>query len=277
MLFGFVKYFWRDAVARVRKAKRQELLEARVSGVDVAGLGISPLAGHTLVQWAGCLTERDFHAICQVTPFILYDLVPADCMRAWTALSRMVPLIWQPVIEDSRAHLVELGLTIDHCLDCMLKWTPRWFNKTKFHILLHLTEHIRQLGPTILFATEGFMSFNAVMCAKSVHSNRHAPSRDIALAFAQSNRVHHLMSGGAFQQVPAQSSRVDEGGVGPGASHVADMPQLPPLGTVWRQASMHTLAMIPSSKTVMSYLSFREERKGAVGMCSSPYPERLAG
>ena len=45
---------------------------------------------------------------------------------------------------------------------------------------------------------EAFESFNAIICAKSVHSNHHAPSRDIALAFAQSNRVRHLLSGGHF-------------------------------------------------------------------------------
>jgi len=63
---------------------------------------------------------------------------------------------------------------------------------------LHLPEHIRRFGPAILFATEAFESFNAIIRAKSVHSNRHAPSRDIALAFAQSNRVRHLLSGGLF-------------------------------------------------------------------------------
>ncbi len=51
----------------------------------------------------------------------------------------------------------------------------------------------------MLFATEVFESFNAVIRAKSIHSNRHAPSRDIVLAFAQSNRIWHLLSGGLFQ------------------------------------------------------------------------------
>ena len=79
------------------------------------------------------------------------------------------------------------------------KWSIRWFNKSKFHIILHLPDHIRRFGPAILFATESFESFNAVIRAKSVHSNRQAPSRDIALAFAQGNRLRHLLSGGFFQ------------------------------------------------------------------------------
>ncbi|KAJ2966144.1 hypothetical protein NUW54_g13893 [Trametes sanguinea] len=59
-------------------------------------------------------------------------------------------------------------------------------------------EHIRRFGPAGLFATEAFESFNAVIRAKSVHSNRQAPSRDIARAFAQANRIRHLLSGGLF-------------------------------------------------------------------------------
>lgn len=87
---------------------------------------------------------------------------------------------------------------IQHFLLCAARWTIRWFNKPKFHILVHLSEHIRRFGPAILFATEGFESYNAIIRAKSVHSNRHAPSRDIARAFAQSNRVRHLLSGGCI-------------------------------------------------------------------------------
>lgn len=81
---------------------------------------------------------------------------------------------------------------------CAARWTNRWFNKPKFHIFLHLPAHIRRFGPAILFATEAFESFNAIIRAKSVHSNCHAPSRDIAQAFAQGNRVRHLLSGGLF-------------------------------------------------------------------------------
>ena len=78
------------------------------------------------------------------------------------------------------------------------RWTCAWFNKSKFHIILHLPKHVCRFGPAMLFATEAFESFNAVIRAKSVHSNRQAPSRDIALAFAQGNRIRHLLSGGYF-------------------------------------------------------------------------------
>lgn len=87
---------------------------------------------------------------------------------------------------------------IDRFLNCTARWTPRWFNKPKFHILLHLPAHIRRFGPAILFATEAFESFNAVIRSKSILSNRLAPSRDIARAFTTENRIRHLLSGGIF-------------------------------------------------------------------------------
>ena len=97
------------------------------------------------------------------------------------------------------AHQEEMQRAIDHFLDCTVKWTPRWFNKPKFHIVWHLPFHVRRFGPAILFATEAFESFNAVIREQSIHSNRHAPSRDIALGFANTNRIRHFMSGGVFQ------------------------------------------------------------------------------
>ena len=87
-----------------------------------------------------------------------------------------------------------MGITI--FLAHTAAWTPQWFNKPKFHYLLHLEDHIRRFGPAVVFATEAFESFNSVIRTKSVHSNRLAPSRDIALSFAHMNRVRSLLCGG---------------------------------------------------------------------------------
>ncbi|KAI6007742.1 hypothetical protein F5J12DRAFT_921093 [Pisolithus orientalis] len=187
VLLGFVK---------VGKNKiKHELLEACLSSFDTTGLGIPPLSGHTLVQYAGSLVGHDFHAIAQAAPFVLHGLVPQECYEAWVALSKMIPLIWKPEIEDVDAHLTQLEIAIQEFLARTACWTPHWFNKPKFHILLHLPEHIHHFGPAALFDTEGFESFNAVICAKSVHSNRQSPSHDIAKAFAHGNHICHILSG----------------------------------------------------------------------------------
>ncbi|PBK63272.1 hypothetical protein ARMSODRAFT_1024021 [Armillaria solidipes] len=182
ILLGFVKYFWQDLIHNQLKGKedKKALLETRLSSLDVSGLGISPLAGHTLVTYAGSLTGRDFRAIAQVAPYVIYDLVSEECCDAWISLSKMIPLIWQPQIDNLDSFLATLT------------------NEPKFHILVHLPEHVRRFGPAMLFVTEAFESLNAIIRAKSVHSNRHAPSRDIGHAFAQGNQVRHLLSGGLF-------------------------------------------------------------------------------
>ncbi|KAJ7787528.1 hypothetical protein B0H14DRAFT_2629249 [Mycena olivaceomarginata] len=100
LLLGFVKYLWRDWIQQLKGKDKKELLATRLSSFNVSGLGISPLAGKTLVQYSGSLTGWDFRAIAQVTPFVLYNLVSRDCFETWQALSKIIPLIWQPEIND---------------------------------------------------------------------------------------------------------------------------------------------------------------------------------
>ncbi|KAJ3877317.1 hypothetical protein F5051DRAFT_440725 [Lentinula edodes] len=197
ILLGYLKYFWRDAISRLSEPKK-EILVNRLCSIDVSSMGLSKLAGETLVKYARSLTGRDFRAIAQVAPFVLYDLVPKECFDAWLSLSALVPLVWQPVIQNLDSYLVTLELAIDRFLDCTANWTPRWFNKPKFHIIKHLPMHIRCFGPAVLYATEGFESFNAIIRDHSVHSNHQAPSRDIGRGFAQCSRIRHLLHGGVF-------------------------------------------------------------------------------
>ncbi|KAJ4467657.1 hypothetical protein C8J55DRAFT_394516, partial [Lentinula edodes] len=202
ILLGAVKYFWRDTVNRTNNKTDRPILIARLSSFNTWGLGIPPLNGNTLVNYAGSLTGRDFRAIAQAAPFILEGLISDHQLEVWKALSALVTLVWQPKIHDIDQYLVKLEQTIDHFLDCTCRLTPRWFNKPKFHVLLHLPAYIRRFGPAMLFATESFESFNAVIRARSVHSNRQAPSKDIAHAMARGNRVRHLLNGGLFWTKP---------------------------------------------------------------------------
>ncbi|KAI6014952.1 hypothetical protein EDC04DRAFT_2903843 [Pisolithus marmoratus] len=141
ILLGFVKYFWRDAMSRLNEVQKAKL-QVRLASFDVTGLGIPLLAGHTLIQYAGSLTGRDFRTISQAAPFILYDLVPCPCYEAFLVLSVLIPLVWKPCIENVKEHLAVLEVAIDHFLNCTARWTPQWFNKPKFHILRHLPDHI---------------------------------------------------------------------------------------------------------------------------------------
>jgi len=108
ILLGFIKYLWRDVMLRL-KPEQKALLAIRLSSFDTAGLGISStLPGYTLVQYAGSLTGRDFRIVAQVAPHVLHGLVPAACLDSWVALSLLIPLVWQPKINNITTHTVIL-------------------------------------------------------------------------------------------------------------------------------------------------------------------------
>ncbi|KAG8978863.1 hypothetical protein FRB90_008294 [Tulasnella sp. 427] len=197
LLLGFVKYLWRDAVSR-QDVEGKELLKTRLSSLDVRGLGLSRLRGHTLVQYAGSLTGGDFRSIIQVGPLVLHGLVPKGLLTVWQALGRMAALVYQPSIPDIDEYCDRLTSAIQSFLEVTALWNPNWFNKPKFHVILHLPVHIRRFGPAVLYATETFESYNHVIRTRSIHSNRHAPSLDIANAFSHMHAVRHLISGGWF-------------------------------------------------------------------------------
>jgi len=134
--------------------------------------------------------------LIQTGAFLLLGLIPDEQHDCWTSLSQLGPLIWQHEIDDIDEYSAKLTPAVSHFLHCILNVNPGWFSKKKYHLIVHLAAHIARFGPAYQFATEKFESYNSVLRSKSVHSNRLAPSRDIALAFSHSNRCRHLLSSG---------------------------------------------------------------------------------
>jgi hypothetical protein len=106
VLLGFIKYFWHDLIKNQISDEQKENLIIRLNSLNVSVLGISNLAGKTLINYAGSLTGRDFRAIAQVTPFVIYDLVSSDVYDAWVSLSTLVPPLWQPSITGIDIYIV---------------------------------------------------------------------------------------------------------------------------------------------------------------------------
>ncbi|KAG8712744.1 hypothetical protein FRC09_019504, partial [Ceratobasidium sp. 395] len=204
VLLGITKYFWCDAVSRLDTHNRSILI-ARLNSFDTRGLGISRLDGRTLVQYAKSLTGGNFRTILQVAPAVLYELVDMPIYNMWTALCYLAPLVFQPEIHDVSAYMAALEARIDRLLLATVMCNPQWFNKPKFHVLLHLPNHVRRFGPPTIFATETFESYNFVIRLRSIHSNRQAPSADIGASFSLLHAMRHLVSGGYFQLPAARS------------------------------------------------------------------------
>ncbi|KAJ7251880.1 hypothetical protein C8J57DRAFT_1009399, partial [Mycena rebaudengoi] len=104
-LLGVVKYWWRDSVSR-RTSKGKEELMARLSSIDVAGLNTPPIRGNTYMQYAGSLVRRDFRVVLQVALIVLHGLIPPAHHPGWIALSKLTPLMFQPVIGHMPTYFV---------------------------------------------------------------------------------------------------------------------------------------------------------------------------
>jgi hypothetical protein len=116
----------------------------------------------------------------------------------------------------------------------------------------------------VLFATEAFESFNAVIRAKSVHSNRLAPSRDIAIAFAHNNRVRHLLSGGRHLFRDNDQSRkysdpfkslADDGTF---SIHAG-------MAGIWRQVPTEAISLVDKDSPIAGYIGFINKDEQPVG------------
>ncbi|KAI9429051.1 hypothetical protein H4582DRAFT_2114726 [Lactarius indigo] len=130
VLLGFVKYLWRDVVHNQlgTNVQKKGTLRTRLDSLDISGLqlpGAKHLTGNMLVA-----------------PFVLYDLVPDVCFDVWVSLSNLIPIVWQAKIPNIDEYIARLEITIQEFHYRIIRWTPRWFNKAKYHVILHLPTHV---------------------------------------------------------------------------------------------------------------------------------------
>ncbi|XP_006464096.1 hypothetical protein AGABI2DRAFT_120883 [Agaricus bisporus var. bisporus H97] len=251
-LLGFIKYLWRDAVTRIND-KEKKLLVVRLNSTDVSGLGISPLAGQRLVQYAGSLTGADFCVISQVAPFVLHGL----------------PSI-TPKIYDTNGAPDLATADHGHC-------NPSANSSSGYSVLplMH-----GPLDPTMVQQTQvsHYPTFTASLIrSHSVHSNRQAPSRDIARGLAQFNRIRHILSGGFF--LVHSDEIIDVSETGPTDWHTA---QMAPLMLVTPHVSHRNivaedLGLIPPARKVESGPSFLDNSASLVINDLSGHAEKVLG
>ena len=94
----------------------------------------------------------------------------------------------------------------------------------------------------MVFATEAFESFNSVIRTNSVHSNRLAPSRDIALSFAHINRIRSFLCGGRVRTRQLAKDGKPSGN-----------------GIDWLPVGENLKLLLGQSDTLMDYLGIKME------------------
>lgn len=198
ILLGVVKYLYRDAIASVPSGQHSNLY-ARWASFDTRGLYCAPVQPVTMVQYARSLVGKEFRVVLQAAPFVLFEYISPEHRQLWTLSAHLSSYIFQHEITNKAEYLAELKTLVDRFLAQIIKMTAQWSNKPKLHMLTHLAYSIERFGPAILFATEIFESFNGVLRAASVHTNRHSPGRDIATSFLDDNLLRVLVTGASFE------------------------------------------------------------------------------
>ncbi|KAH9899976.1 hypothetical protein C8Q73DRAFT_754715 [Cubamyces lactineus] len=199
-LLGVVKYFWAQTVWILEKKGRFADFQARLNSLSRIGLKVPNIMADYMCRYRGSLIGKHFKTISQIMAFAVCGLVDEVMQNAWLAIGRLTVLIWETKITDIKAFAKELREVIEETIDFAASLSPGLLTeKNKFHILAHLPDHVERFGPALLFSTERYESFNHIFRLCSIHSNRQAPSRDIARTFANQERCRHMVTGGYWQ------------------------------------------------------------------------------
>ncbi|KIL54692.1 hypothetical protein M378DRAFT_44032, partial [Amanita muscaria Koide BX008] len=105
VLLGVVKYFWGQSVHVMSKSRCMHTFQARLASINKDSLNAPSLNAAYICHYTGSLIGRHFKSIAQVMPFLIYDILPSNLIKAWTSIGTLVVLLWHTSIEDIDQYL----------------------------------------------------------------------------------------------------------------------------------------------------------------------------
>ncbi|KAK0541490.1 hypothetical protein OC835_000139 [Tilletia horrida] len=207
VLLGFAKYLMRLTITELPDNDKTRL-SAWISDADVDGLGLDAnVRGGYLIRHGQSLNGKDFRAALQVMPTAMHNLIQRgeyedkmfDIADAWHAAGRLASLLYVESIR--RTELRDYQESLDDAVRFFF-WTianaaPTFLDtKSKLHLLVHAKTQVKQVGPLSALTAEHFESFNAVIRAACLYSNRQKPSRDICTRLLLQQDLRHILVGG---------------------------------------------------------------------------------
>ncbi|KAH7890626.1 hypothetical protein F5I97DRAFT_1933830 [Phlebopus sp. FC_14] len=108
VLLDVVKYFWGQTVFLLKKAKLLGIFQNRLDSVDKDGLNLPLLNADYICHYKSSLIRKHFICLAQIMPFLIYDLIPKTVLDGWTAIGKLVVLIWHTEITDMEEYLATL-------------------------------------------------------------------------------------------------------------------------------------------------------------------------
>ncbi|KAH9949935.1 hypothetical protein B0H21DRAFT_803620 [Amylocystis lapponica] len=204
-LLGEEKYVWHKTNNEWDK-KQDSVFAVRLRASSIDGLTLSSVRSDYIVQYKNALVGTHFKILQQLGVFHLYDGLCSDLvLDLWKASGELGAMLWYHTIRNMEQYLSDLEILIANVLDIWVLLDPnRILVKPKLHVLPHIIQDIRRFGPAVLYSTEIFECWNAIFRFCSILSNHQAPSRDIAITLAQTERFKHQVSGGWWRDERGQ-------------------------------------------------------------------------
>jgi hypothetical protein len=112
VLLGVVKYYWAQTIWYLKnRSKSMTLFQTRLASTSWKGLNAPSTNAEYICQYNGSLIGKHFKSLAQVMPFLIYDLVPQDVLRAWNIMGALIVLLWHTEIADVEDYLVSSKTT----------------------------------------------------------------------------------------------------------------------------------------------------------------------
>ncbi|EJU06442.1 hypothetical protein DACRYDRAFT_45407, partial [Dacryopinax primogenitus] len=179
-LLRLVKYTFSITVDHLEKDRSQDLLsliEACMNLLQKEGWNLPKLNAKYIMEHQCALIGKHLKMLVQCMPFVLWDMVVPELLKAWVMIGLTGALLWQYNIKVKEVYLAELQQALTSLVHAIAHLDPiKMISKPKLHILLHATDDIQRCGPAVGFTTERYKSYNLVFRTCSVNSNHQSPS-----------------------------------------------------------------------------------------------------
>lgn len=200
LLLGPLKYLFEETIELVKQQRGGiSILKARMNCFDSTCLP-RPLNSSQTVNYTGSLIGKDLKALVQAAPFVFNGLIDARRMEVIMTFATLARIIFVRHICDIEIYRQRLLYATQKAIIAIAKMDFSYLNRIKFHLLLHLVDHVQRFGPAMLTSVEKFESYNGITRKMGLFTNRHSPSHDIAATFGNWHAIRHLISGGSWKE-----------------------------------------------------------------------------
>ncbi|CAD6913646.1 unnamed protein product [Tilletia controversa] len=181
-------------------------LRVRLEGVSTTAItGSAAYPAATMMRKLNTLNGKQVKVLAQLMPFALAPLIedemaPETLLEAWISYARLSRLLYVEYIPSIDIYQEDLQSAIRSLWLAWATLQPQDLTfKLKLHMLAHVATQVRLFGPLKNVATERYESHNAVQRQAACHTNRSAPSKDVARRMEGQEMTMHWSSNGALE------------------------------------------------------------------------------